>query len=72
MRLPVYQKEADTAKQSEGLKFNSSWELRIFFFVPRSWQDEKTSPSLYFFTELKTYHLSYFYLKTLRYRRCWS
>ena len=27
---------------------------------------------LYFFTELKTYHLSYFYLQTLRYRHCWS
>ena len=32
-----------------------------FFFVPRSWQDEKNI-FLYFFTELKTYHVSYFYL----------
>ena len=72
MRLPVYEKKADKAKQSVGLKFDFLWELRIFFFVSRSWQDEKISPSLYFFTELKTYHLSYFYLKTLRYRRCWS
>ena len=31
-----------------------------FFFVLRSWQDQKTS---FFFTELKTYHLYYFYLK---------
>ena len=29
--------------------------------VPRSWQDGKNI-FLYFFTELKTYHLSYFYL----------
>ena len=36
---------------------DSSWGLRIFSFVPRSWQDE--SIFLYFFTELKTYHLSY-------------
>ena len=28
--------------------------------VPRSWQDRKNI-FLYFFTELKTYHLSYFY-----------
>ena len=28
--------------------------------VPRSWQDGKNI-FLYFFTELKTYHLSYFY-----------
>ena len=27
--------------KSEGLRFDSSWGLRIFFFVPRSWQDEK-------------------------------
>ena len=27
--------------ESEGMRFNSSWGLRIFFFVPRSWQDEK-------------------------------
>ena len=34
-----------------------------FFFVPRSWQDENIF--LYFFTELKTYHLSNFYLLLL-------
>ena len=27
---------------------------------------------LYFFNELKTYHLSYFYLQTLHYQHCWS
>ena len=27
--------------ESEGLRFDSSWGLRIFFFVPRSGQDEK-------------------------------
>ena len=27
--------------ESEGLRFDSSWGLRIFFFLPRSWQDEK-------------------------------
>ena len=30
-----------------------------FSYVPRSWQDEKNI-FLYFFTELKTYHFSYF------------
>ena len=30
-----------------------------FSCVPRSWQDEENI-FLYFFTELKTYHLSYF------------
>ena len=47
--------------ESRGLRFDSSWGLRIFSFVPRSWQDEKNI-FLYFFTELKTEHLSYFYL----------
>ena len=27
--------------ESEGLRFDSSWGLRIFFFVPRLWQDEE-------------------------------
>ena len=27
--------------ESEALRFVSSWELIIFFFAPRSWQDEK-------------------------------
>ena len=26
---------------SEGLRFDASWGLRIFFFVPRLWRDEK-------------------------------
>ena len=33
--------------KSEGLRFDSSWGLRIFFFVPRSWQDDKTSLSIH-------------------------
>ena len=39
-------------------------ETQNFFFVPRSWQDE-INIFLYFFTELKTYHLSHFYLQPL-------
>ena len=27
--------------ESEGLRFDSSWGVRIVFFFPRSWQDEK-------------------------------
>ena len=27
--------------ESEGLRFDFSWRIRIFFFVTRSWQDEK-------------------------------
>ena len=48
-----------------------------FFSVPRSWQDDKTI-FLYFFTEFKTYHLSYsiyssFIFKICRiFRRPWS
>ena len=38
--------------EPEGLWFDSSWKLNIFF-VPRSWQDEKTSFTN-FFTELET------------------
>ena len=33
-----------------------------FFFIPRSWQEEKKI-FLYFFTELKPYHLSYSFYK---------
>ena len=29
--------------ESEGLRFDSSWGLRIFFFVPHSCQDKKTT-----------------------------
>ena len=31
----------DLSAESEGLRFGSSWGLRFFFFVPRSWQNEK-------------------------------
>ena len=42
--------------ESEGLRFDSSWGLRIFSF---SHACEMTKNIfLYFFTELKTYHLS--------------
>ena len=36
-----------------------------FFFVPRSWQDGQKNIFLCFFTELKTYHLSYLYLHNI-------
>ena len=38
-------------------RFDSSWGLRIFFFVPRSWQDEKKH-LFYVFTELKKLTIS--------------
>ena len=34
---------ARNPKESKGLRFDSSWGLRIFFFVPHSLQDKKTS-----------------------------
>ena len=40
-----------------------------FLFVPRCDKTKKNT-FLYFSTELKTYHLSYLYLQTLRYRHC--
>ena len=33
---------AHRSAESEGLRFDSLWRLRIFFSVPRSWQDEKS------------------------------
>ena len=48
-------------------RFDSSWGLRIFFYVPRSRQDERTS-FLILYRVKKPYHLYYFYLQTLRYR----
>ena len=54
--------------ESEGLKFYSSWGLRIFSLSHAL--DKMKNIFLYFFTELKTYLLSYFYLQTLRYRHC--
>ena len=64
--------------ESEGLRFDSSWRHRFFFLYPMLVTWRKTSFS--FFTKLKTYHLSYFYLKrscknnskcTLSYK-CWK
>ena len=34
--------------------------------------DKMNNISLYFFTKLRIYHLSYFYLQTLLYWHCWS
>ena len=42
--------------------FTSVGQRKKSFFVPCLWQD--------FFIELKTYHLSYYYLQTLCYRYC--
>ena len=44
-----------------GLRFNSSWGLRIFSLSNAC--DKTKNILLYFFTELKTYHLSYFIYK---------
>ena len=43
--------------ESEGLRFDSSWELRIFSLSHAG--DKTKNIFLYFFTELKTYNLSY-------------
>ena len=54
--------------ESEGLRFDSSWGLRIFLcpmLVIR-----RKNIFLCFFTKLKTYHFSYFYLQTLSYQHC--
>ena len=45
------------SKESEGLRFDSSWGLRIFSLSHA--RDKTKNIFLYFFTELKTYHLSY-------------
>ena len=44
-----------------GLRFNSSWGLRIFSLSNAC--DKTKNIFLYFFTELKTYHLSYSFYK---------
>ena len=44
-----------------GLRFNSSWGLRIFSLSNA--HDKTKNIFLYFFTELKTYHLSYSFYK---------
>ena len=43
--------------ESEGLRFDSLWGLRIFSLSHA--RDKTKNIFLYFFTELKTYHLSY-------------
>ena len=43
--------------ESEDLRFNSSWGLRIFSLSHA--RDKTKNIFLYFFTELRTYHLSY-------------
>ena len=49
--------ETTVSAESEGLRFDSSWGLRSFSFSLA--RDKKKNIFLYFFTELKTYHLSY-------------
>ena len=46
-----------SSAESEGLRFDSSWGLRIFSFSHA--REMTKNIFLYFFTELKTYHLSY-------------
>ena len=46
--------------ESEGLRFDSSWGLRIFSVSHA--RDKTKNIYLYFFIRLKIYHLSYFYL----------
>ena len=53
--------------ESEGLRFDTSGDSE-FFLCPTLVTRRKKKLLLYCFTELKTYHLSYFYLQTLRYR----
>ena len=43
--------------ESKGLRLDSSWGLRIFSLSQA--RDKTKNIFLYFFTELKTYHLSY-------------
>ena len=43
--------------EPEGLRFDSSWGHRSFSFSHA--RDKKKNIFLYFFTELKTYHISY-------------
>ena len=46
------------------------WGLRMFSLSHAHDKMNNTFP--YFFTKLKIYHLSYFYLQTLLYWHCWS
>ena len=53
--------EEHQSVESEGLRFDSSWGLRIFFPFPMLLIRQKYL--FYFFTKLKTYHLSYYFTK---------
>ena len=45
-------------------EITSVGQRKNFFFVPRSWKNEKNI-ILYSFAELKTYQLSYYYLQVI-------
>ena len=49
--------EITVSAESEGLRFDSSWGLKSFSFSHA--REKKKNIFLYFFTELKTYHISY-------------
>ena len=49
--------ETKVSAESEGLRFDSSWELGSYSFSLA--RDKKKNIFLYFFTELKTYQISY-------------
>ena len=56
--------------ESEGLWFDSSWGLRIFFLSHASDKTKKKHLSLFLqVIELKTYHISYFYLMTNQFKQ---
>ena len=63
-RVSVAQWLEHRSTESEGFSKGT----QNFFFVPRSWQDEKTSISLPSSNHLKPYHPSYFYLHLFFYR----
>ena len=50
-------KGSKVSAESEGLRFDSSWGLESYSFSLA--RDKKKNIFLYFFTELKTYHISY-------------
>ena len=53
--------EEHQSVESKGLRFDSSWGLRIFFPFPMLVIRQKYL--FYFFIKLKTYHLSYYFIK---------
>ena len=53
--------EEHQSVESKGLRFDSSWGLRIFFPFPMLVIRQKYL--FYFFIKLKTYHLSYYFTK---------